>query len=134
MKRYLIWCGNDFPNEEDPKGIYITFPDGKTYGEYPKEKQWINVALDNYRIQFTVSSGKFVYLEHEPTCEEVRRLLSIPSIDSFGHIYCDGCGEIQPMIVDFLPPSDMNDHGAVDLMCSVCRLVNKTLHNMSWTN
>lgn len=46
-------------------------------------------------------------------------------------IYCGLCEATRPMLTDEMPADDLNDHDALDLMCSECRLVIATLHSLT---
>ena len=46
------------------------------------------------------------------------------------HIYCNDCGEVSPMLSDFMPAIGKNEHAATDLICSRCCLVIATLHHL----
>lgn len=50
------------------------------------------------------------------------------------HIHCDNCGKVQPLLMDFMPENDMNDHAATDLMCMVCASIIATIHHISPTD
>jgi hypothetical protein len=43
-------------------------------------------------------------------------------------IYCALCKKQQPLLLMEMEADNNNDHAAVDLMCSECRLVIATLH------
>jgi len=45
------------------------------------------------------------------------------------HIYCEVCG-IAPMIRDYMPANERNDHAATDLMCAKCHLIIATIHHL----
>ena len=49
-------------------------------------------------------------------------------LDRYPLIYCTLCGKQHPVRVVEMVADDLNDHAAVDLMCSNCDLVVATLH------
>jgi uncharacterized protein YlaI len=49
-------------------------------------------------------------------------------LNQYPRIYCSNCGETKTLLVDEMRADRLNDHDAVDLMCSDCHLVVATLH------
>lgn len=49
----------------------------------------------------------------------------------FSHIWCQGCGAIRPLLVDYMEGDDVSAKftDATDLVCGHCRLVIDTLYN-----
>ena len=54
--------------------------------------------------------------------------------DMYPLIWCGICDAAKPLLTDEMPADDRNDHAAMDLMCSDCRLVIATLHAPSITS
>ena len=52
-------------------------------------------------------------------------------LDRYPLIYCTLCTRLYPVRVSEMVADDLNDHGAVDLMCSNCDLIVATLHEKS---
>lgn len=46
----------------------------------------------------------------------------------YPRIYCNVCEALTPLMLDEMPADHLNDHAAMDLMCSECKLVIATLH------
>lgn len=61
-----------------------------------------------------------------------RRLLppspTLPDLARYPRIWCSQCEGLTPLALDEMPANELNDHGAMDLMCGECRLVVATVH------
>jgi hypothetical protein len=49
-------------------------------------------------------------------------------LERFPYVWCDTCGEIQPMIFDVLAANDKTDHEVADIVCNECKSIIATLH------
>lgn len=47
-----------------------------------------------------------------------------------GHIYCDNCQTVRPLVLSHMPADGHNDHAATDLLCGECCFVIATLHHL----
>lgn len=46
----------------------------------------------------------------------------------YPNIWCSQCETVKPLVTDEMSADHLNDHAAMDLMCSECRLVIATVH------
>lgn len=47
---------------------------------------------------------------------------------NWAFVWCTECEKIQPLVADYLPRGELNEHDGMDLVCAECKFILVTLH------